>query len=351
VNVTQLDPREFANAVLWSTVALVLIMAAVVVLERSAFLVVEARRRRLERRYQPLVSRALDGDHASRRALATSPARHRPAIAALLILPLIDNRDLQRIEDTRAIVRTLSLRSRAERHLRSWWWWRRATTLRALGLIRAEDQTATIVAGLDDEHPDVRAAALDALTDLQSPASLQAIVVRMHDASLHRGRRAAALASFGSRCEPFLLELADVDPAHRLNYARALEICGTERSRAALWCWMGDPRADVRAAALGALARIGLDERCAGAALKALDSTDVQERAMAARALNGWSGSGAAARLARHLDDTWTVAVCAARSLRSMGDIGLVELQASLARPGNAGLLARQMLWDESVRL
>ena len=40
---------------------------------------------------------------------------------------------------------------------------------------------------------------------------------------------------------------------------------------------------------------------------------------MAAYALRGWQGPGdAAARLAAHLDDTWAVAVRAARSLQSM---------------------------------
>jgi HEAT repeat protein len=141
----------------------------------------------------------------------------------------------------------------------------------------------TAIAALDDPHPDVRAAALDAL-DLQNPPSPQAIVVRLHDASLHRGRRAAALASFGSRCEQFLLELSDVDPAHLLNYARALAICGSERSRPSLCRWTTDPRADVRAAAFAALAHVGLDDPSARCALEALESGDAQERAMAARA-------------------------------------------------------------------
>ena len=347
-----LDVERVTSMLLWSTIGVTLVIAAALVIERGAFLVYEMRRRRVEKRYQPLLRRALDSDEAAKRELVASPSRHRLALASLLIVPLIEDRDPQRVANAHALARALSLISLADRYLRSRLWWRRASALRALGLIRVEDRTAAIVAALDDPHPDVRAAALDALTDLQNPASLQAIVVRLNDASLHRGRRAAALASFGSRCEPFLLELAGVDPAHLLNYAHALAICGTERTRPSLCRWTSDPRADVRAAALAALAHVGLDDRAARCALEALDSADEQERAMAARALNGWRRPGdAAARLARHLDDTWIVAVCAAQSLRSMGDVGLVELHASLSRPGTAGRLARQMLWQESVHV
>lgn len=68
---------------------------------------------------------------------------------------------------------------------------------------------------------------------------------------------------------------------------------------------------------------------------------------MAAYALQGWTGDGnAAARLARHLEDAWPVAIRAARSLRTMGPGGLSELQAHATRPDLAGILARQMLWS-----
>jgi hypothetical protein len=71
---------------------------------------------------------------------------------------------------------------------------------------------------------------------------------------------------------------------------------------------------------------------------------------MAAYALRGWEGPGdAAARLARHLDDTWIVAVRAARTLLSMGHAGVVELQACASRPNLGGLLARQMLWQANA--
>ena len=346
-----LEFARLAPLLVWATVVFALTIAAAAVVERAAFGLQQALSRHITQRYRPLVQRALEGDETAQRELSASPARHRLALARLLIAPLIEDRDPGRIANTRAIAQAMSVLPLAERYLRSRLWWRRALALRALGLIQARDHTAQLIAALDDSHPDVRAAALDALTDLHDLAAVPAIVVRLHDTSLHRGRRGAALKAFGSHCEPLLLELSEVDPTNRLNYAHALAISGTSRSRPVLCRWTRDPRVEVRAAAFEALAYVGLDDDAARVAVEGLESDDPPVRAMAAYALRGWQGPGdAAARLAGHLDDTWAVAVRAARTLQSMGHAGFVELQARASRPDLAGLLARQMLWQPSAR-
>jgi hypothetical protein len=346
-----LEFERLAPLMAWGAVAFALAMAAAVVVERAAFGLQQARSRRVTQHYGPLLQRALEGDETARRKLSASPARHRLAIAWLLIAPLVEDRDPGRIAASRAIAQAMSVLKLADGYLRSRLWWRRALALRALGLIQARDHIAQLIAALDDAHPDVRAAALDALTDLHDPAAVPAIVARLHDTSLHRGRRGAALKAFGSRCEPLLLELSDADPARRLNYTHALAICGTPRSRPVLCRWTHDARVEVRAAAFEALAYVGLDDEAARVAVEGLESEDPPVRAMAAHALRGWQGPGdAAVRVARHLDDTWAVAIRAARTLASMGRAGVVELQASASRPDLAGLLARQMLWQPGAR-
>jgi hypothetical protein len=71
---------------------------------------------------------------------------------------------------------------------------------------------------------------------------------------------------------------------------------------------------------------------------------------MAAYALHGWNGSGdAASHLAVRLDDTWTVAVQAARSLEAMGPAGAVALQVVQPRSDLGAFLARQVLWQVSA--
>jgi|SRR6187399_3198414 hypothetical protein len=348
---TSLDAESLARLLLWTSIVLVIALTAVVVVERTVFALLRARRLQVEGRYAPLVRRALAGDGAAHGLLVASPARHRLVVARLLIEPLVDDRDPARITRTRVIVAALSFIPIADRYLRSRFWWRRAVALRALGVLEMRGHTAAAVAALDDPHPDVRAAALDALTYLRDVASLPAVVVRLHDPSLHPARRMSALAAFGPECESFLLELAEIHIAQRVNYAHALAICGTGLARPALARWTHDARPEVRAAAFAALAHVGLDAETASLAVEALESADVPVRAMAAFALNGWTGPGAAAmRLGQHLDDDWPVAVRAARSLRSMGGVGAIELEARALRSDLAGLLARQTLSPMGAR-
>ena len=346
---------DLERAALWAVgagAAIAAAMAAAVIVQRLALSADEARARYVKKHYGPLIDRALSRNAAALDALVHSPPRYRRALARLLLFPLVDDRRPHRIAATRTIVRALSLIDVADRWLRSRWWWRRVVALQVFGLIQFGDRAGQIVAALDDPNADVRNAALDALADMHDPATLPAIVVRLHDTSLQRGRRAAALAAFGSQCEGFLIELSRADPIHRLNYAKALGICGTGRSRPTLCAWTADRRPPVRAAALEALARVGLDDHAARAVIAALDSGDVAVRAMAARALRNWTGSGdVAARLAHHLDDEWPVALRAAQTLRSMGGAGRPALEAHAARTDLAGVLARQMLWEAEAQV
>ena len=339
--------HSVAAILLKVAVVTAVMMAAAVVVTRIGLTWRECRERRLEHRYAPAVRAAIAGDTAASQALVASPGRHRLAIAALLIEPLIADREPDRIARTRALAEQLALMPVADRYLTSPLWWRRALALRALGLMRISARTPDIVAALDDPSGDVRAAALDALADLANPDSVAAIVVRLHDATLHRGRRMAALAALGSKCESMLLELARVDPAHLAGYAAALGLCGTARARRSLAAWAHDRRAEVRAGAIASLAHVGLDDLCAPVVLEALADRDETVRAMAAGALRGWPPRrDTAARLAWHLDDAWPVATRAANTLREMGTVGLSELQARAGEPGLAGVLARQMIWE-----
>jgi hypothetical protein len=343
--------ERFAYWIVTLSVGLATAMTCMVIVERIALARHGRERRRVELQYGPLVGRALDGDELALRALVASPVRDRVPIGRLLVVPLISNRDPARVAATRQIVLAMGIERIALRWRRSRRWWRRTVGLRALGLIQDHGHTATIVAGLDDARAEVRDAALDALADQQDPAALAAVVIRLHDGSLQRGRRAAALAAFGSQAESLLLDLSSIDPENRLNYAHALAICGTAAARPTLCAWTADGRAVVRAAAFDALAHVGIDDRAAALAIQALGGGDVAVRAAAAWALTHWAGVEAAApQLARHLDDAWIVAVPAAQALQSMGECGRRELEASALRQDQAGALARQMLWEAQAQ-
>jgi HEAT repeats len=345
------EAGRFADAVVWTGAFLALATAVAVCLERGVFAFNLLKRRRIERFYGAAMDRALGGEAAGMQTLAGSPLRHRVAIAWLLVAPLVDDRDPERIARTRQVVRALMLAPVASHLLSSRRWWRRALAFRTVGLLQLANRTPELVGALDDPNAAVRAAAVDAIADLRDPATLEALVVRLHDESQQPGRVAAALAAFGTDCEPFLLEMADVDDGNRLNYARALSICGTSRARPVLCRWTADPRPEVRAAAFEALGHVGADAGAAALAIHALDSADVRVRAMAAFALHGWTGTGdAVSHLAKHLDDAWPVAVHAAQSLQTMQQPGVLALQASASRPDLAGVLARQTLWEMAAQ-
>jgi HEAT repeat protein len=329
------------------------VAAGMLLLVLGARLVLSTRdawNRWVERRYGPVLARALEGDEAALTRLERMPRRYRLTLARTLVLPLIADRDPRRVAAVRRAVRAMALGPYCRGLLGSPFWWRRALALRAVGLLQLQDYLGRVVSALDDPEAEVRNTALDALADLGNPAALVAIVVRLHDSSLLAGRRQAALSAFGAQCEDFLLDLAFADPGRRLDYARALALCGTARSRPVLCDWLADARPDVRAAALEALAHIGLDDAAARLAVASLDSSQPVERVMAAGALQGVAAPGVAESLARLLDDdAWEVAVRAARSLQSLGEAGRPFLDARARSPDLPGVLARQMLWEATI--
>jgi HEAT repeat protein len=337
-------------SLLWAGLTLAICTFGVVVIERVVYGLGILRQERLQRRYRPLIERALAGDDEALLTLIASPSRHRVLLAALLIAPLLEDRDPERIAITRRLADAMSFTTIADRFLRSRWWWRRARAIRALGLLRYSDYTAVIITALDDPNPNIRVAALDALSDLKDLRSLPALIVRMHDLTLPLGRRAQALAAFGNECEALVLELAAIDPDNTLTYALVLSRWGTARSREALSRWTTDDRATVRAVAFEGLAHVGLDEHAAKLGIHALNHDEPPVRAMAARALRHWLTRDAAAQLGAHLDDEWLVAVEAAHSLRAMREPGVTVLQEQAVRTDLAGLLARQMLWEVNAQ-
>lgn len=219
--VLQFDAYRFATAMVWLGTLLVLVNLVAVVSERTIFALGKFRRRLLEHRYQPN-RRA----RHPRRPGGAAPPGSQPAPASLLYRTLAGAAPLQQARprarrhgarDPRGHVAFRRHRSLAAKPAVV----KRIAAVRAFGILQMTTRTSAIVAALDDENDDVRAAALDALADLGDPQSLQALMVRLHDESLPRGRRFAAVAAFGDAGETFLLEMSSVDTSNRADYARA----------------------------------------------------------------------------------------------------------------------------------
>src|SRR5262249_28816052 len=94
---------------LWIGLALAASMAGIVIAGRLGQSAHEQFRRRLTRRYGPLIDRALRGDAEALDGLVRSPSRYRLDIARLLIFPLVHDRSPNRIAATRDIIRAMSL--------------------------------------------------------------------------------------------------------------------------------------------------------------------------------------------------------------------------------------------------
>jgi HEAT repeat protein len=224
-------------------------------------------------------------------------------------------------------------------------WWVRADSIRALGFVELVSAVPAILRALNDDHEEVRAAAVDALARLNDPRAIAALLEHLGDSSHQRARVIEALRNLGATVTPALAEMARARPDCTRLVAEILGLIGTTAALEPLVIWCGDPRPEVRAAALEALGSIGLDDRSYYFALRALGDTDPRARAMAARALGLARREDAVDHLTTQLDDEWLPAAQAAGALRRLGVPGNAALQARATDAGQAGDLARQMLW------
>jgi hypothetical protein len=324
------------------------VLLAYLVIQRMLRELAWRRRQTLVARYRPLVDAITQLGPTPRalERLRRVPVFHRHIIGGLLLAPLHAARgDL--VSHVRDAAVAIGLVEQWLADLRNRRWWLRADSVRALGFVEERLALPAIMRLLDDEHEEVRAAAVEAAGRLGDPRAIPALLGHLAEGSRYqRARVVDALRSLGPPVTPALVELARARPDQARLAADVLGLIGTAAAIDPLIQWCGDSRSDVRAAALGALGSIGLDDRSYYFALRALGDSDPQARAMAARALGRGRREDAAGYLAERLDDEWLPAAQAAWALRRLGGAGLAALQARARDEGQAGDLARQMLWS-----
>jgi hypothetical protein len=328
--------------------SVLVVLLAYLVIQRVVRELAWRRRQTVVTRYRPVIDAImqLGLTPPTLERLLRAPARHRRLIAGLLLAPLHAARgDL--VSHVRDAAVAIGLVEHWLADLQNRRWWLRADGVRALGFIEDRSALPAIIGALDDEHEEVRAAAVEAAGRLGDARAIPALLGHIADGSRYqRARVVDALRSLGPPVTPALVELARARPDHARLAADVLGLIGTVAAIDPLLQWCGDSRGDVRAAALGALGSIGLDDRSYYFALRALGDSDPKARAMAARALGRGQRDDAVGYLAERLDDEWLPAAQAARALRRLGGAGLAALQARARDEGQAGELARQMLWS-----
>ena len=329
----------------------VLTLLLVYILAGHAVQGLKARRRRsLIDRYQSAVDALLDADRAAdaTRSLMRAPARHRDAIAGML-LALLRIASGAAVDRVHFAARSLDLvtgwtRALADRH-----WWRRANAARALGCVGEVGAVPALVARLGDDHEEVRAAAVEALGLLGDARAVGPLVAGLSDGPrLQQTRVVLALRACGRAVVEPLLAHERRHVSATVTVADLLGLVGEGSAIAALTAWCSDSRPDVRAAALRALGTLGPCDRTYFHALRALGDEAPDVRAMAARAVGRSRRGDAAPYLAGTLSDEWTVAVEGARALRDLGGAGRLELERAASDLSSA--LARQMLWEIDCR-
>lgn len=328
--------------------AILLLLLALLIGQRLWRETAFARRRALAQRYRPMIESALSADSPlALDALAAVPRRHRAVVAELVLAPLHAVRGGHNLRAAELADR-LELSTQWRDDLASRRWWRRSEAALALGLLHDRGSVAALTALLDDEHEQVRAAAIDALGVIGDPSAIAALLARMSDPTRYeRARLVQALRAFGEAATSALLDHGAVHPGDRVLVATVLAFVGGASARDPLLRWASDEDTEARAAAWRALAAVGIDERAFYHALKGLGDSAPAVRAAAARALARSGRADASSHLADHLDDEWEVAAQAARALSRLGAHGHAALEARVARgPGLGHDLARQILWE-----
>lgn len=269
----------------------------------------------------------------------------RLAAADLLLRPLRSIRgDL--IERSRDALVRLGLRDLWLGRLHNRRWWVRCEAAQALGLIAEPQAVGLLTRSLDDDHEEVRAAAIEALGRIGDESTLAVLVAQLQAPRHQRTRVVSALRHFGPAASAALVRWSQEASPDRRMVAAVLGQLASAAGLDTLTGWSGDPDAALREACYRAIGDIGLDERAYYFALRALGDPHPAVRAMAARAL-GRSGRGDASRyLAAHLADEWTVAAHSAAALKQLGAPGLQYLTDSARADGPGADLARQMLWE-----
>ena len=303
-------------------------------------------------RYQPLVDRIIDGrEPDALPALQRAPSRHRAVIGELTLNGI---RALSGAPVARAgaMLRALRFEVDWRDDLKDRRWWRRAAAARAIGLVSANGAFEQLVDALDDSHEEVRAAAVDALGRLGDPRAIAPLIDRLPDQSRNqRVRVVDALRQLGQSAGDALLTFVRERPERLPLVADVLAGSAGTAAVEDLKAWCGHASPAIRSAAMSSLGTVGLDDQSYYYALRGLTDEDTGVRAMAARALGRSGRADAAEYLAERLADEWSVAAHSARALARLSTAGRDALQRRATEQGQAGDLARQMLWEAGIAI
>ena len=271
----------------------------------------ERRRNELETRLRPLALALVDGDEVEERGL---DAEERAILAESIgrLSRSVSGEARERIGEYFAGTEAYAAEIRALRDHRGW---RRATAAFRLGDMACPEAAAAILTRLDDRDRDVRSAAARSLGLLGAPEAAEPLVRTLVDGTVPRAIAFRALLDVGPGTLPVLRTLVhDPDQIARRR-DRAARLARRRPDDAAVIEAVGDPAAEVRARAAGALGRLASADG-ADVLTRALDDRIDFVRRHAARALGQVGEQAAIPRLVRQArEDRFEAARAAAEAL------------------------------------
>ena len=327
--VVALEPLR--NGVLGLAGAVVL-LALFLLFQRTLIFLSQARARRREPMLTRLIYDAVQSSPLTIQSLRRLSRADRWLVRSILLGLALDLRG-----DTGEAISQLYLQlgfaQKDLARLRSWRATVRANAAADMGVIHSAESTSALLAALNDADMRVRQAAVWAIGQIGTPATLQGLVRLLGDRNLAVAHRAQeVLAERGREIAEAIIGYAQIT-ASRAGRLAAIELIGWLRLTTAaelLLVLAGDLDPEIRVKSVKAAAAIG-DPRFLDAFHLRLEDASWPVRCQAAKGLSLFGSPESVPRLSRALRDRqWWVRLYAATALAEVGPAGLEALSAAL---------------------
>ncbi len=315
--------------------AAVILLALFLLIERSAAALSNFRRSRREPILSRLIFQAVQTSPVDARTFRRLSRFDRKLIRSILLGLALDLRG-DTGEAIATLYRDLGYLKKDLARLTSWRPTRRANAAADLGLIHSGETIPPLVRALQDSDVRVRQAAVWAIGQVGTPASLTGLVPLLGDRSLMVANRVQeVLAERGREIADSILRYAETT-ASRTGRLAAVELIGWLRITTGadlLLSGMRDPDPEVRVKSVKAAAAIG-DPRFLETFHSRLADVRWEVRCQAAKGLSLFGSVASVPRLATALrDHHWWVRFYAATALAEVGPAGEEALSLALNDP------------------
>ena len=313
----------------------VLLLAMFLLLERGLALLARTRAARREPALTRAIYDALQSSPADARRLPRLSRFDRKLVRSILLDLALDLRG-ETAEAIASLYRQLGFLRRDLRRMKSWRATTRANTAADLGLTHAAEAIPALLEAMDDDDVRVRQAAVWAVGQVGTAATLRGVVRLLGDRNLMVAHRAQeVLAERGREVGDAILTYAETT-SNRPGRLAAIELIGWLRltnGARLLHGFVSDLDPEIRVKSVKAAAAIGDPTFLEPFHLRLQDSS-WPVRCQAAKGLSLFGSPESVPRLTAALRDAhWWVRFYAAIALAEVGPAGVEALSAALQDP------------------